>query len=122
VRGSAGLDAFAEAALHDPAIATLRRRVQVAEDPELTKLVPRLKPARVTVRLRDGRSATRACEASRGGFDRPYERDEVLVKFRELAGQVLTPEGVAETEAAVERFDQITDVGDFVARLRRLSR
>jgi 2-methylcitrate dehydratase PrpD len=122
VRGSAGLDAFAEPALHDPAIAALRRRVQVAEDPELTKLVPRLKPARVTVTLRDGRSATRACEASRGGFDHPYEREEVLAKFRELAGHVLTPQGVAETEAAVERFDQVADLRDFVARLRRFSR
>jgi len=122
VRGSAGLDAFAEAALHAPAIAALRQRVQVAEDPELTKLVPRLKPARVTVTLRDGRSATRACESSRGGFDRPYGRDEVLAKFRGLAGQVLTPQGVAESEAAVERFDQVADLRDFVARLRRLSR
>src|SRR5690242_3805090 len=58
VRGQAGHAALDDTAVHDPAIATLRHRVTVVEDPAMSALVPRLRPARVTVTLTDGRSAT----------------------------------------------------------------
>src|SRR5439155_1077352 len=47
VRGNAGYHAFTEEAVADPAIAAIRRRVAVREDPALNASVPRLKPARV---------------------------------------------------------------------------
>src|SRR5690242_884285 len=58
VRGHAGHAALDDTAVHDPAIAALRHRVTVVEDPAMSALVPRLRPARVTVTLTDGRSAT----------------------------------------------------------------
>jgi len=122
VRGRADLEAFGEAALRDPAIAALRRKVRLVEDPELTRQVPRLKPARVTLTLRDGRTSTRSCETSRGGFDRPYARDELLAKFRELAGSVLTPEGVTEVEALVADFERVEDAGALAALVQQHSR
>jgi 2-methylcitrate dehydratase PrpD len=121
-RGQAGYTSFNEDALHDPAIAALRHRVHVAEDPELSKLVPRLKPARVTVTLRDGRQATRACESARGDFQQPYTRDELRAKFRELAGLVLTERGVAGTEALMGRFEHAERVDDLLRVLRANSR
>src|SRR5882672_4190180 len=47
LRGNAGYHAFTEEAVRDPAIAAVRRRVTVREDPTLNASVPRLKPARV---------------------------------------------------------------------------
>src|SRR6202035_5877841 len=71
VRGGAGFAELDDTALSDPAIAGLRHCVQITEDPAMTALVPRLRPARVNVTLTDGRRATRAGDSYRGDFQRP---------------------------------------------------
>src|SRR5207249_498708 len=55
VRGGAGFAQLDDSALNDPTIAALRHRVHIAEDPDMSAVAPRLRPARVTVTLRDGR-------------------------------------------------------------------
>jgi 2-methylcitrate dehydratase PrpD len=118
LRGNAGYHAFTEEAVRDPAIAAFRQRVHVREDPDLSAHVPRLKPARVTVTFTDGRQVTRLRESARGDFQDPYGEDEVRAKFRELAGVVLSPAGVARVEALVDRLDDLPRLGDLVAALR----
>ncbi len=103
VRGHAGHSALDDAAVHDPVIVALRHRVTVAEDPAMSEVAPRLRPARVTVVLTDGRSATHACDSHRGDFLQPFAETELRDKFRELAGTVLTPDGVMLVEQAVDR-------------------
>ena len=118
LRGTAGYHAFTEETVHDPAIAALRRRISVREDPDLTAQVPRLKPARVTVSLGDGRRVTRLCESARGDFQNPYSEAEIRAKFRELAGLVLSAGGVTRIEAIVDRLDVLPRLNDLVTALR----
>jgi len=118
LRGTAGYHAFTEAALRDPAIAVFRRRVTVREDPALTAQVPRLKPARVTLALADGRRVTRLRESARGDYQDPYREDEIRTKFRELASLVLSPDIVARAEAVVDRLDDVSRLGELVDVLR----
>jgi len=108
--------------VHDSAIAALRHRVHITEDLEMSAVAPRLKPARVTVTLKDGRQSTHTCESARGDFQRPYQESEIREKFRELAALVLTPEGVTGIEQAVNSCDQWTNVRELTDRLRRYSR
>jgi 2-methylcitrate dehydratase PrpD len=122
VRGHAGFAALDDTAVHDPVIAALRQRVTVAEDPAMTALVPRLKPARVTITLTDGRQATHACDSHRGDFQAPYTEAELREKFRELAGVVVTSEGAALVEQAVDRCDEWDNVGALTALCRRHGR
>jgi 2-methylcitrate dehydratase PrpD len=117
VRGHAGYPAFTEDAVRDPAIAAIRRRVTVREDPALNASVPRLKPARVTVTLTDGRQLTRLRESARGDFQEPYRDDEVRAKFRELAGLVLSPASVTRVEELVDRLDELPRLRDLVVAL-----
>jgi 2-methylcitrate dehydratase PrpD len=119
VRGHAGFAALDDTAVHDPAIAALRRRVHVAEDPAMSAVAPRLRPARVTLTLTDGRSSTRGCESHRGDFEQPFAETEIREKFRELAGVVLAPEAVAEVERMVDRCEQWTTIDELVQPLRR---
>ncbi|HSF29161.1 MAG TPA: MmgE/PrpD family protein [Candidatus Tectomicrobia bacterium] len=114
LRGSAGYGAFTEATVHDPAIAALRRLVQITEDPRFTAVTPHLKPARVTLVLKDGRQTTRTCESPRGDFQRPYQESEVREKFRQLAGQVLTAEGISTVERAVDQCEQLRSVRQLI--------
>lgn len=122
VKGGAGYGALDDAALLDPAVAALRHRVHVTEDPAMSALVPRLRPARVTVSLKDGRQSTHACESHRGDFQQPFAESEIREKFRELAGVVLTPEGVARIEALADRCEQWQSVSELTGQLRRYGR
>jgi 2-methylcitrate dehydratase PrpD len=118
VRGSAGYAALDDSSLDDPDIAALRRRVVVTEDPAMTALAPRLKPARVTVTLTDGRQATHACDSHRGDFRQPFAESEIRAKFQELARTVLTAAGAAEIERAVDRCEEWSSVAQLTALLR----
>src|SRR5256884_1909939 len=102
VRGNAGFNELDDGALQDSAIAALRHRVHVTEDPAMSAVAPRLRPARVNVTLTDGRQSTRACDSHRGDFQQPFAESEIREKFHELAATVLMPEGVTSVEHAVD--------------------
>jgi len=119
LRGNAGYHAFTEDVVRDPAIGAFRRRVTVREDPELSAAVPRLKPARVTVTLADGRQATRLRESARGDYQDPYSAGEVRAKFRELASVVLSPSGVARVEEIVDRLADLPRLTDLFDAMRQ---
>ena len=119
VRGHAGYSALDDSAVRDPAIVALRQRVHVKEDPAMSAVAPRLRPARVTITLKDGRSNTQACESHRGDFNQPFAESEIREKFHELAGTVLTAEGVAQVEAAVDRCEEWQSVRELVELMRR---
>jgi len=122
VRGNAGYAELDDAALQDPTIAALRHRVHVTEDPAMSALAPRLRPARVTVTLMDGRRSTQARESHRGDFQQPFAESEIREKFHELAGVVLTQEGTKHVEHAVDCCEDWKSVEDLIERLRRYGR
>jgi 2-methylcitrate dehydratase PrpD len=119
VRGSAGYEAVNDSALEDPAIVALRHRVHISADPALTEKVPALKPARVTLTMKDGRQATITCDSPRGDCLNPYDESEIRQKFRQLAGLALTPQGLSEVEDAVNRLEHWTSASELVDLLRR---
>jgi 2-methylcitrate dehydratase PrpD len=122
VRGAAGYAALDDSALGDPSIVTLRHRVHVVEDPAMTALAPRLRPARVTVTLTDGRQSTHSRDSHRGDFQQPFAESEIREKFRELAGVVLCPEGVRIVENAVDRCEEWQSINELIELLRRHGR
>ncbi|MGE0260482.1 MAG: MmgE/PrpD family protein, partial [Alphaproteobacteria bacterium] len=122
VRGGAGFTELDDSALRDPVIAGLRSRVRINEDPEMSALAPRLRPASVTVTLTDGRRATHARDSHRGDFNEPFSESEIRAKFRQLAGTVLTEAGAAEVEHAVDRVEEWAGISELLDLLRRFGR
>jgi len=122
VLGHARHEAFDERALRDPAIAALRARVHVVEDTAMNAMTPRLTPARVTITLKDGRTATHMCDSQRGDFQRPYAESDLREKFRSLAQYALTAEGAAAVEQAVDRCEEWPDLTALTGLLRRHER
>jgi len=121
IKGRAGHTEVDDAAVHDPAITALRHRIHMSEDPAMTAVAPRLRPARVTVTLKDGRQATDARESHRGDFNDPFTDAEMQEKFRELAGFVLTAEGVRRVEEAALHCDEWASMRELTDLLRRHS-
>jgi 2-methylcitrate dehydratase PrpD len=87
VTGSSGMDAFSRASLEDASIRALRPRVKVLSYAPLPP-APNDRPARVRVRLKDGREFERECLSALGGPDRPLPADTVWRKMDVLAGPV----------------------------------
>jgi 2-methylcitrate dehydratase PrpD len=122
VRGGAGFAELDDGALADPRIAALRRQVHIAEDPTMSAVAPRLRPARVTVTLTDGRASTQSRDSHRGDFNEPFAETEIRAKFRELAAVVLTPEGAVEVEHAIDRAEEWPSIAELTRLLRRHGR
>lgn len=122
LRGGLGFAELDDSSLADPAIAALRRRVHITEDPAMSRRVPEFKPARVTVTLNDGRQATAACDNSKRDMLRPDPEPQVRAKFHELAATVLTPEGIAAVEDAIERAEDWPSITVLTALLRQHGR
>lgn len=122
VNGSAGYESLNDAALTDPGIAALRHRVHVTEEASMSAAAPRLKPARVTLTLKDGRQSTHTCDSPRGDCLRPYAESEIRDKFRALAGEVLTSEGVDRVEDAMSHCELWSGVHELTELLRRHGR
>ena len=85
--GSGGADAFFANTLNAPAIAPLRERVH-AESYLPLPAPPHDRPARVAIRLHDGRVITSECRSAAGGPDRPFAPDVVFAKARGLTEPV----------------------------------
>ena len=88
----------------------------------MSALAPRLRPARVTVRLKDGRSATQARDSHRGDFNEPFAEAELRDKFRLLAGTVLAEDAVAAVEAAIEDCEAWTSTAELAKLVGRRGR
>ncbi len=88
----------------------------------MSAVVPKLRPARVTVTLSDGRRDMQEVTSHRGDFNQPFAESEIRDKFRELAGEVLDGEGVAAVERAVDRFEEWSGAAELLDLLRRHGR
>jgi len=67
-----------------PAVTDLASRVRVVHDETLDTAYPQGRPARVLVRLRDGRELTARGDRPRGDDDRALPREELRAKARRL--------------------------------------
>jgi 2-methylcitrate dehydratase PrpD len=118
IKGRAGHSDVNDAAVNDPAVMALRQRVHVTEDPKMSAVAPRLRPARVTIALKDGRTLTHEGESHRGDFTQPFEDSELRDKFRELAGHVLSAEATKRVEEQLARAEEWTSVRELAMSLR----
>ncbi|MEQ1580285.1 MAG: MmgE/PrpD family protein [Steroidobacteraceae bacterium] len=78
--GAAGLEQYSDAAVRDPAVLALRRKVQVQDDATMT-----IEAAEVIITLRDGRVLSRFVAQARGGEKQPLTDTDLEAKLRDLA-------------------------------------
>ena len=88
VNGNSALASFSWDAVRDPVVLALAEKVSVREDPAMTRRLPLERPARVEIRLTDGRSLVGEVGVNRGDDALPYSRDELRGKFMDLTGRV----------------------------------
>jgi len=116
-----GVEAFREPALSDQRIRALARRVEVVEDPALTALTPRVRPARVEVRLADGRVLARQVDQPSGEFDRPYPEAALREKFVGLTDSTFGPRGAAAAWDLCRRVGELKSARELTDGLRAIA-
>ncbi|MFB8267505.1 MmgE/PrpD family protein [Streptomyces sp. NPDC055955] len=115
LEGATDESQFTDDAVHDPRTIALIDRMRVTPDDHLPAL-----GARVTVRLRDGRTLAAEVDCGVPGWSRdPAEQEERLsAKFRGLAAPVL---GTGATAALLDLIGHLEDLDDIRALTKELT-
>lgn len=110
LRGAAGLEQYSDAAVRDPAVLDLRRKVRVQDDPSMT-----IEAAEVIIALRDGKVLRKLVEQAHGGEKDPLSDAELEAKLRDLAAFGKSGCDTAALIDAVWSLDRNTHAGSVMA-------
>jgi 2-methylcitrate dehydratase PrpD len=97
----------------DPTVTALTKKLQITAPPEIDRLYPRLRPARVTVTTQRG-SFTRQVDEALGSRLVPLDDAGLLTKFNELVSPVLGESRAQDLAQRLWDMEQIEDVAPLV--------
>jgi 2-methylcitrate dehydratase PrpD len=115
LHGLVRLAAFAPDRLTDPHTRELMSHITLGVDPELDAAFPRQRAARVTIRLRNGRSETLLQPTRKGDPDAPLSDAELDDKFLELAAPIVGDMSAFALLTRLWRIDSAAALGDLAA-------
>ena len=110
VTGTSGVESFSGNALTDPHTLALAKRVTVREDHSMTAKLPDLRPASVTVFLKDGSRVQASVETNRGDWQDPYNRDQLIEKYQSLALRLWNETTCNQVANQINSIEQNTDI------------
>ena len=115
VRGHVGVSDFTDAAIADPDVLSVARRVryETREYPSY----PQAFPGGARITLADGTSFEADFPHQKGGPENPLTTDEIRAKFRENAALALSDAETTRLEEAVLALDELDDVSEALAPL-----
>lgn len=82
--GSAGMAAFSEESVRDETVTRICRATEVQPDDAMTALVPKKRPANVTVIMKDGTSFSEQVDYALGEPENPMSVGDFMEKFYDL--------------------------------------
>jgi 2-methylcitrate dehydratase PrpD len=109
---------FAEHVRRDPAFAGIARKLTVTAPPEIDRLYPQLRPARVTVTTARG-SFTRQADEALGSRIVPLDDAGLKAKFCDLVGPVLGAPRAKELMQQIWSVETVADVAPLVEAMAR---
>lgn len=108
--GRSGLESFSEAAVANPVVQSLARRVEVAENTAYTDAYPREQRCDLTVECKDGRRYIGRCTMTKGEPDNPVTEAELERKFFELGVPVWGEPLAQQLYATFTRLETVRDM------------
>jgi 2-methylcitrate dehydratase PrpD len=110
--GAAFLEQFSESTISEPSIMELASRVEVVVDPAIDQIYPKRYPNRVEIILKNGRRFEMQIDFPKGSAEQPMSFNEVAAKFRSLAGHAVTPDRTERLIDAVDRLEELENIGE----------
>ena len=112
LEGNAFIDQFTEEKIKDPKILEFSKKVEVVSDEEIEKLPRHLRyTVKVDVHLKDGRVFNLQESFPKGHPKNPFTHEELLWKFKALAGKAFPDE--KKTEKIIDAVLHMEDLKNF---------
>lgn len=109
---------FSEQTRRDPAFGAIARKLSVTAPPDVDRLYPQLRPARVTVTTARG-SFRRQADEALGSRIVPLDDAGLAAKFLDLVGPVLGAARAKELGERLWSLDEISDVAPLVESMAK---
>jgi 2-methylcitrate dehydratase PrpD len=109
---------FTEEMRRDPAFTAIARKLSITAPPDVDRLYPQLRPARVTVKTARG-SFTRHADEALGSRIVPLDDAGLRTKFLDLVGPVLGAERARELNERIWSVADASDVAPLVEALAK---
>ena len=117
LKKKASLDEFNDELVSDPAILTLMEKVTMTPDPSLAEDGYTGAATIVTIRMKDGKTYTRRVDHAKGSPENPLSMEELLAKYRDCAGSVLSPEALEKSVECLLDLEHLDQVGTLISIL-----
>lgn len=114
---AAGICQFSDERLADPEIIDLCRRIDVQTSEKYTAQYPANWGCEVNVTTRDGRKLSKVVWNGKGSPDNPLTRDDLTLKFRGLAGQVMKEPQMNQIIETVYGLETLPDISQLTSLL-----
>lgn len=103
--------------LRDPRIWALLPKIRVVADPEIDRLFPKVKRARVTITTTGGRMHTAQTDVARGDPADPLSDEELAAKFHANAAGLLGGARLDQIVDATWNLERVAAVGEYMRLL-----
>ncbi|MFC1824109.1 MmgE/PrpD family protein, partial [Thermodesulfobacteriota bacterium] len=116
LEGKAFLEEYSEEAIGRSDVRELMQKITVKHAPDLDKYFPEAWPARLTVRMRDGKQVVKEVKYAKGDPENPLSLEEIIDKFAMLVPHSLL--GRDKQHQLIKRvleLEKIRDTNTFLA-------
>jgi 2-methylcitrate dehydratase len=110
VDGDVTLATFDDKRLTDPKLLDLIDKTKIVEDDELNKGYPKGIPNDITITCTDGTKVNKRVDFPRGHAGNPMTDDEVVAKFKRMAGGVISDQTADRILETAWKLDTLPDV------------
>jgi len=117
IKGRESIFEFTEEAIKDPKVAELAAKVKWEMDPRAEAVYPKLWPATVTVKTKDGKTFTSHIDYPKGDPENAVSFSEVEDKFRLLAGQTLGKNKIDRVINQCANLEKLDNLNEFISSL-----
>lgn len=117
--GRIGLDDFADEILFDKQVRGLMEKTVIEVDPEIDGMTPAAWPAKLTVRLADGRTISEFVKYPKGDPENSLTWDEVKEKFTSLVTGLLDEHGIKEVVSFCENIEKAAACGQLLGCVQK---
>ncbi|WP_240419489.1 MmgE/PrpD family protein [Paenibacillus periandrae] len=116
--GAASIRQFEEERITDPKLLELAGKVNVYSTEKYTKEYPRNWGCEMKIYTRDGKEITKVVWNGKGGVDKPLTRDDLILKFKSLAGVALPESRMDEIIHMIFNLEEVSDISQLTALLK----
>lgn len=115
--GRASVTEFTDEAIKSPQVLELCQKVKYELDPEAEAVYPKYYPCKVIVKTKDGREYIAKVDYPKGDPENPATYEEVIAKFRYLAGFTLGKNKIERVIDYVSNLEKLKNTNDLISSL-----